>query len=236
MKQEGALVILSGGLDSVTTLYWAMTRFATVEAFSLNYGQRHCIELDMAAWHCQQFGLTHHRLALPLDNLLKSAMLKGGEPVPDGLADARDADGVPHTYVPFRNGILLSLAAALGESRDLDNLVTGFNCIDTPDYPDTTLAFTRAMQAAIVEGTGIQRRGRSFKIQTPLLEMNKREIVELGLRLGVDYSRTLSCYRGEERPCLHCPSCEIRSAAFSELGLEDPLISRLNKESSWPGN
>lgn len=230
MKQEAALVVLSGGLDSVTALYWARSRYASVEAFSLDYGQRHSVELEMAAWHCRQFSLVHHRLTLPLDQLLHSAMLKGGEPVPDGLETAKDADGVPHTYVPFRNGILLSLAAAIAESRSLDNLVTGFNCIDTPDYPDTTLDFTRAMEAAIVEGTGIRRRGRAFRVQTPLLDMNKREIVELGLSLGVDYSRTVSCYRGQERPCLHCPSCEIRTGAFGELGMEDPLLVRLNKE------
>lgn len=236
MKQDGALVVLSGGLDSVTALYWAMSRFTTVEAFSLDYGQRHSVELEMAAWHCRRHKLTHHPLTLPLDRLLHSAMLKGGEAVPDSLAAAKDADGLPHTYVPFRNGILLSLAAALGESRNLDNLVTGFNCIDSPDYPDTTLDFSRAMEAAIVEGTAIRRRGRSFRLLTPLLEMNKREIVEMGLALGVDYSRTVSCYRGAERPCLHCPSCEIRSGAFKELNMEDPLIVRLNKESQWPGN
>lgn len=235
MKQEGALVVLSGGLDSVTALYWAVSRFTTVEAFSLDYGQRHSVELEMAAWHCHKHGLTHHRLTLPLDHLLHSAMLKGGEAVPEGLATAKDGDGVPLTYVPFRNGVLLSLAAALAESRHLDNLVTGFNCIDSPDYPDTTLEFTRAMEAAIVQGTGVRRRGRSFRVQTPLLELNKREIIELGLGLGVDYSRTISCYRGQELPCLHCPACEIRNGAFATLGMQDPLLIRL-KEETWPGN
>jgi len=230
MKHESALVVLSGGLDSVTALYWAMPRYKQVEAFSLEYGQRHRVELEMAAWHCGQLSIKQHCLTLPLGGLLKSALLSGGSELPDSLASARDDDGVPHTYVPFRNGILLSLAAALAESRSLEHLITGFNCIDTPDYPDTTLAFTQAMETAIGEGTGYSRRGKTFHIMTPLLDMEKIEIIRLGMGLGVDYSHTVSCYRGDVMPCLRCPSCEIRQEAFYALGMQDPLITRLEEE------
>lgn len=230
MRHEGALVILSGGLDSTTTLYWARERFRTVEAFSLDYGQRHGVELEMAAWHGRHLGVFHHRMKLPLEQLLRSTLLKGQGEIPDSLAAVKDPDGVPQTYVPFRNGILLSLAAGLAESRGLDALVTGFNRIDSPDYPDTTVEFSRAMEAAINEGTGFRRRGRRLVILTPLSELSKKEIIEMGLKMEVDYSRTVSCYRGSEEPCLRCPSCEIRTGAFRALGLEDPLLVRLKEK------
>ncbi len=219
----------------MTALYWAMTRFGSVEALSLEYGQRHSVELEMAAWHCRTLSVHQHRLSVPLAELFRSALLKGQSELPESLSTVRDDDGVPQTYVPFRNGILLSLAAGLAESRQLENLITGFNCIDSPDYPDTTSAFSRAMEEAINEGTGYRQRGKRFTVLTPLLEMHKQEIIQLGLSLGVDYSRTVSCYRGEEMPCLRCPSCEIRQEAFTSLGMQDPLVKRL-KEESWPGN
>ncbi len=230
MELNCALVILSGGLDSVTTLYWARERFRTVEAFSLDYGQRHHVELEMAAWHCRRMEIPHHRMNLPLDQLLRSNLLKGQGEVPESVATVKDGDGVPRTYVPFRNGILLSLGAGLAESRDIDFLITGFNRIDSPDYPDTTADFSLAMEAAINEGTGYRKRGKRFAILTPLSHLSKQEIVEMGLKLGVDYSRTVSCYRGSEEPCLHCPSCEIRTGAFRALGMEDPLLTRLKEQ------
>ena len=102
--------------------------------------------------------------------------------------------------------------------------------IDTPDYPDTTEAFTKKMEDAINQGTSASITGKTFKIHTPLIGKSKKEIIRMGLELGADYSYSISCYRGEEIPCLKCPSCDIRNNAFKQLNMEDPLITRLKKE------
>ncbi|MCX6555499.1 MAG: 7-cyano-7-deazaguanine synthase, partial [Candidatus Aminicenantes bacterium] len=117
-----------------------------------------------------------------------------------------------------------------GESHSCRHLVTGFNAIDSPDYPDTTVAFTRKMTAAINQGTSAGRGGAKFKVHTPLIALSKQEIIVLGFELGADYAYSISCYRGAERPCGRCPSCDIRARAFAGLGRQDPLLARLQKE------
>ncbi len=223
-----ALILFSGGIDSTTALLWAQRRFSRLTALIVRYGQRHEIEVDNARTVAIRLGVEPLALDFPFGTWLKSALTDPGAPVPESLATARDADGVPTTYVPFRNGIFLSLAAAIAESRGIYDLVTGFNAVDTPDYPDTTVAFSRKMTAAINEGTGARRRKRRFRTHSPLIELSKTEILRLGMSLGADYSYAISCYRGTERPCGRCPSCDIRARAFAELGRPDPLIERLD--------
>ncbi len=230
MKKEKALVLFSGGLDSTTALYWARERFDDVSVLIFSYSQKHNIEVKMAEITARNLGLAYHIADFSLKELAKSALIDESRNIPPSFQDAKDDEGVPHTYVPFRNGIFLSVAAAYGESRGIHNLVTGFNQIDTPDYPDTTEEFTRKMEAAINEGTFASSGRFRFSVHAPLVRMTKAEIVRFGLSMGVDYSFSVSCYRGGEIPCLACPSCDIRKEAFKELGLEDPLILRLKKE------
>lgn len=230
MKNEKAVILFSGGLDSTTALYWSKENFETVFAMVVDYSQRHGIETGMAQKTAEQLGVEAHLIRFPLKDIVHSALIDKDKQIPDSLAASKDEQGVPFTYVPFRNGIFLSLAAAFAESRDIFHIVTGFNLIDTPDYPDTTEDFTRKMEAAINQGTSASITGKRFHIHTPLVRKSKMEIIEMGLELGVDYSYAVSCYRGGESPCLRCPSCDIRSFAFKQLNIEDPLITRLKKE------
>jgi 7-cyano-7-deazaguanine synthase len=230
MKNEKAVVLFSGGIDSTTALYWAKKEFSSAFAMIINYAQRHSIEVDMAQKIAGQLGVETHVIQLPLKDIVFSALIDKEKEIPESLAASKNEAGVPFTYVPFRNGIFLALAAAFAESREIFNLVTGFNLIDTPDYPDTTGAFTKKMEAAINQGTSASITGKTFKIHTPLIGKSKKEIIQMGFELGADYSYSISCYRGDEVPCLKCPSCDIRSNAFKQLNKEDPLITRLKKE------
>ena len=228
--KEAAVILFSGGIDSTTALHWALRKFAGVRALIIDYAQKHSIEVLMARGIVTHLGVPHDVLVMSLKNLLHSALLDDDLAIPDSMAQARKEPGVPATYVPFRNGIFLALAAAYAESHSCSHLVTGFNSIDSPDYPDTTVSFSKNMAAAINQGTSASRGGAKFKIHTPLINLSKKEIVQLGMKLGVDYAYSISCYRGREIPCLHCPSCDARVRAFGQLGLEDPLLARLKKE------
>jgi 7-cyano-7-deazaguanine synthase len=228
---NGAIVLFSGGIDSTTALHWALKKFSPLWALVFDYGQLHRIEVEMAKRIAYGLGVGCEVVKLPLPGLLSSALLAGdGPPIAASLAASRREPGPPSTYVPFRNGIFLAVAAAVAESRGCRRLVTGFNAIDIPDYPDTSEAFTRKMQAAINQGTSAAGGGPRFKVHAPLARLSKKEIIALGVKLGVDYSRSISCYRGGEVPCGRCPSCDIRARAFAGLGRPDPLLERLRRE------
>jgi 7-cyano-7-deazaguanine synthase len=228
--KEGAIVLFSGGIDSTTALYWARKRFDPVHALVFDYGQLHRVEVEMARKIAAGLMVECEVASLPLRGLLRSALLEEGKPIAASLAESRKEAGAPSTYVPFRNGIFLAVAAAYGESCSCRRLVAGFNAVDAPDYPDTTEAFTRKMAAAINQGTSASQGGGRFRVHAPLLRLSKREIIALGLGLGADFSRSISCYRGGEVPCGRCPSCDIRARAFAELGRIDPLLERLRRE------
>ncbi len=230
MNNEKTVILFSGGLDSTTALYWAKKKFSAVLAMMVNYSQRHNIETELAQKVVKRLNVEAHLIQFPLKNIVYSALIDKDKKIPESLETSKNEEGVPFTYVPFRNGIFLSLAAAFAESREIYNIVTGFNLIDTPDYPDTTEAFTKKMEDAINQGTSASITGKTFKIHTPLIGKSKKEIIRMGLELGVDYSYSISCYRGEEIPCLKCPSCDTRDNAFKQLNMEDPLIVRLKKE------
>ncbi|HUU06045.1 MAG TPA: 7-cyano-7-deazaguanine synthase QueC [Patescibacteria group bacterium] len=227
---KGAVVLFSGGIDSTTALYWAREKFAPLRALIVDYGQQHRIEVEMAEKIAAGLAVAYDVVTLPLRNLLGSALLADGRSIPESLAASRQEPGVPSTYVPFRNGIFLALAAACAESHASRNLVTGFNAIDSPDYPDTTVPFSRKMAAAINQGTSAGKGREKFKVHAPLITLNKKEIIALGFELDADYAHSISCYRGAELPCGRCPSCDIRARAFAELGRQDPLLVRLQKE------
>ena len=228
--KNGAIILFSGGIDSTTALHWALKRFDPLWALIFDYGQLHHIEVEMAKRIAYNLGVGCQVVPLPLPGLASSALLGDDRPIADSLDASRREPGPPSTYVPFRNGIFLALAAAFGESRGCFRLVTGFNSIDAPDYPDTTAAFARKMQAAINQGTAAAQGGSRFKIHAPLARLSKKEIIAMGCGLGVDYSHSISCYRGGEVPCGRCPSCDIRARAFAALGKADPLLERLAKE------
>jgi 7-cyano-7-deazaguanine synthase len=227
---KGAVVLFSGGIDSTTALYWARKRFDPLRALIVDYGQQHRLEVKMAERIAAGLGVAFDVAVLPLGKLLQSALLADGRSIPSSLAEARQEPGLPSTYVPFRNGVFLALAAAYGESHSCRHLVTGFNAVDSPDYPDTTVAFTKKMAAAINQGTSAAKGAGRFRVHAPLTALSKMEIIALGFELGADFSYSLSCYRGGELPCGRCSSCDIRARAFAALGRHDPLLARLEKE------
>ena len=231
-----ALLLFSGGVDSTTALYWAKEKFDSILPVIVDYSQKHNIEVEFAKKICSKNFMDFKVINFSLKNILRSSLIDNDRSIPVSLAESKDEVGIPFTYVPFRNGIFLSLAAGIAESEGIGNIITGFNLIDTPDYPDTTEQFARKMEDAINEGTSASVTGKKIKIHTPLIKLKKSEIIELGLELGADYSYSISCYRGEESPCLKCPSCDIRERAFREVGITDPLIERLIREKKYEKN
>ncbi len=221
------LVLFSSGIDSTAVLYWAKNNYENVYAMIVDYDQKHNIETKMAKRIVEKLDIKYKMINFSLKDISLSALIDEDKTIPDSLSSSKNSDGVPFTYVPFRNGIFLSLAAAFAESNSINDIATGFNLIDTPDYPDTTEAFTKKMEDAINEGTSASITGKKFKILAPLIKKTKAEIIQFGLDNGADFSYSISCYRGEEMPCGKCPSCDIRANAFKELGITDPLIERV---------
>jgi 7-cyano-7-deazaguanine synthase len=231
MRQSSkALVLFSGGIDSTTGLYWARSRYDQVSALSFDYGQRHRVELALAHRLARRLQLPHKVLKFDLRQVGGSALTDRSVSLPRFSRHEDIGPGVPPTYVPFRNGIFLALAAAWAEANGIDDIVCGFNTIDSPNYPDTRTSFVRAMQRAIDLGTAASSKGLRLRIVTPFIRMKKSEIIRLGLSLGADYSFSISCYSGGEVPCRRCSSCLLRKRAWKEAGTKDHLLTRLEKE------
>jgi 7-cyano-7-deazaguanine synthase len=229
-RNKACLVLLSGGLDSTTALHWALQRYQLVQPIVFDYGQRHRLEIRMAKKTCRRLGLTPKVIKIDLRQVGGSALTDGRIKVPAFKKVEEIKEGLPVTYVPFRNGIFLSLAAALAEALRISDIVCGFNVIDSPNYPDTTNSFVRAMEKAINEGTGAKFSQKKFKIVAPFLRMKKSEIIAYGLSIGASYSYSITCYSGSEIPCGRCSACLFRAQAWKEVGQEDHLIMRLKKE------
>jgi 7-cyano-7-deazaguanine synthase len=227
---EKCVVLFSGGIDSTTALYWAVQEGKNVRALTFDYGQRHAIEIQMAQEMAKKLKITHDILSIDLRQIKGSSLTDLTQPLPEFQSAEEIEPDVPSTYVPFRNGIFLSMAAAWAEVQNIRNIVCGFNVIDSPPYPDTTLAFVEAMGAAINSGTRATALKNAFKIQAPFIHLTKSEIIKIGLSLGADYSYSISCYSGQEIPCLKCSSCLQRQKAWESVGTKDPLLERLEKE------
>jgi len=225
-----SLVLFSGGVDSTTALYWARSRGDRVHALTFDYGQRHRVEVRMARRAAKKAGIPQTVLKVDLAQIGGSALTDPRIELPRYRCRDEIKPGPPATYVPFRNGILISIAAAFAEARGYDEIVCGFNVIDSPDYPDTRAEFVRAMEKAVASGTKAAFGAPGIKISAPFLRMTKAEIIRLGLSLGADYSDSVSCYAGDELPCGSCASCLLRRRAFAEAGCPDPLLERLRKE------
>ncbi len=222
------VVLFSGGLDSTTALYWALSRYGRVHALTFDYGQRHRIEVARAGKIARKLGIPRSVLRVDLTAIGGSALTDRRIPLPRS-GGGKFTGNPPITYVPFRNGIFLAMAAAWAEARRIPDLVCGFHVVDSPEYPDTRQDFVRAMNSAINKGTGAACGGPRMRIRAPFIRMGKADIIREGLRIGVDYSNSISCYAGGETPCGFCSSCRIRRNAWKAVGAEDPLLTRLRK-------
>ncbi|SNR84335.1 7-cyano-7-deazaguanine synthase QueC [Desulfurobacterium atlanticum] len=226
------VVILSGGLDSTTVLYWAKKRFDEIFAITFFYGQRHSIEVEMAKRIAEKARVKEHKLfKVDLSQFGGSALTDKNIEVPEAhsVKEVLERE-IPVTYVPFRNGIFISLAAAYAETKLCTNIAGGWNAVDFSGYPDCRPSFLKAMEEALNQGTKLGAEGRRWKIYAPLINLTKGDIIKLGLELGADYSYSISCYRGEEVPCGTCDSCILRAKGWQEVGMEDHLIKRLKME------
>ena len=215
-----AVVLVSGGLDSATTLALAQEQGYACYAISFDYGQRHRCELQAASKVAQTAGVVEHKvISLNLDNIGGSALTDTAIAVPD-----QPTEGIPVTYVPARNTVFLSLALAWAEVLAADAIFIGVNAVDYSGYPDCRPEFIAAFTnlAKLATKAGVE--GHPIGVETPLIHLSKAEIVQQGLRLGVDYANTISCYDPDDagRACGRCDSCRLRAAGFKEAGVADP--------------
>jgi len=215
-----AVVLLSGGLDSATTLAIARAEGLTCFALSLDYGQRHHAELEAARLQALGLGATEHRvMRLDMGPFGGSALTDASIAVPESASE-----GIPVTYVPARNTIMLSLALGWAEVLDAEAIYIGINALDYSGYPDCRPDFVVAFQQLANLATKRAVNGAPIEIRAPLINLTKAQIVQMGLRLGVDYRSTVSCYQAdiEGRACGRCDSCRLRRQGFEQAGLADP--------------
>lgn len=226
-----AVCLLSGGLDSTTALYQALAEGWQVTALTIHYGQRHDREIDSARAIAQGLKVQHFviPISLPWGG---SALLDSSVAVPTHRDLESMKRGIPATYVPARNTIFLALAASLAETLDAQAIFIGANILDYSGYPDCRPEFLNALEKTLHLGTKAGQEGRRVQIKAPLLQMNKKEIVQRARDLKVPLEATWSCYQGKDRPCGVCDSCLLRAKGFHEAGVEDPLISSLSQHAA----
>lgn len=222
MLNTQALVVLSGGQDSTTCLYWALDKFGSdaVEAITFDYGQRHRVELGCAARVAEFAGVPH--TVMPIDTF---AALGGNALTDQNIGVQKDADietDLPNTFVPGRNIVFLTFAAAYAWQRNIEHLVTGVAQTDYSGYPDCRQETIEALQSTIRLGMA-----SNVVIHTPLMSLSKKETVLLARDLGAleVMALTHTCYEGRRPPCGECPACVLRARGFNEAGIEDPLLA-----------
>jgi len=222
---SNAVVLLSGGLDSATTLAVARDRGFRTFALSVDYGQRHRVELHSAARVARAAGVADHRTVRLDLRAIGGSALTADLAVPKDRSADDISHGIPVTYVPARNTILLGLALGYAETVGAFDIFIGANVLDYSGYPDCRPEFLAAFEqlAQLATKAGVEGVGR-FRVHAPLLRMTKAEIIREGTRLGVDYALTLSCYDpdAEGRACGRCDSCLLRKKGFAEAGVPDP--------------
>lgn len=219
-----AVVLLSGGLDSTTTLAIAISQGFSPYALSVDYGQRHRVELERAAAIAKAMGVAEHRTVRLDLRAIGGSALTDKIDVPKGRSNEEMGQGIPVTYVPARNTILLGLALGYAETVGAFDLFIGANVLDYSGYPDCRPEFLEAFERLADLATKAGVEGGRFHVHAPLLRMTKAEIIREGTRLGVDYSLTLSCYDPDEqgRACGTCDSCLLRKKGFAEAAVADP--------------
>jgi 7-cyano-7-deazaguanine synthase len=216
MTTAPSIVLLSGGMDSVTALYHAYECGSVSVAVSFDYGSKHnAKELPMARWHCERLGLRHEIVNLDFfTTLFQSHLLRGGADIPDGHYAE---EMMKQTVVPFRNGIMLAIAAGIAENAGAGRLVIAAHAGDHAIYPDCRESFMQGMAAAVREGTYAQ-----VEIDRPFIAMDKAAIAKRGQELGIDFRQTWSCYKGGDIHCGTCGTCVERREAFLLAGMTDP--------------
>ncbi len=225
MPSKSAIILLSGGLDSATTLAIARQEGFGCYALSFRYGQRHSCEIQAACKVAQHFAVKEHKIiSIDLSAFGGSALTDANLAVPLDRDDTTDA--IPITYVPARNTVFLSFALAWAEVLGVWDIFIGVNALDYSGYPDCRPAFIAAFEkmANLATAKAVQGQG-SCRIRTPIIAMTKAQIIRRGVELGVDYGLTHSCYdpTPQGKPCGHCDSCRLRLKGFQEAGLTDPL-------------
>jgi len=223
-RKKRAVVLLSGGLDSATVLAMAREKGYDTFALSFDYGQRHRVELNAAKLVAVAFGVIEHRiLNFDLTQWGGSALTDTSIAVP-----THETSGIPITYVPARNTIFLSLALAWAETLNAPNIFAGMNAVDYSGYPDCRPEYVAAFQtmARLATRAGVEAHDDegALTIHTPIIHLTKAEIVKQGMRLGVDYAMTVSCYQADAdgRACGRCDSCRLRREGFVAAGVKDP--------------
>ncbi len=217
---NNAVILLSGGLDSATCLAIAKAAGYTCYCLSVDYGQRHCTELGAAVKVAASLGAAEHKIIkLDLSAIGGSALTDDTIEVPETMAE-----GIPVTYVPARNTIMLSIALGWAEVLGADHIFAGVNAVDYSGYPDCRPEFIAAFEQLANLATKAAVEGRAIKIETPLIQLSKADIIRLGTKLGVDYSQTVSCYQADKQgqACARCDSCKIRQQGFADAGTPDP--------------
>jgi 7-cyano-7-deazaguanine synthase len=227
MSERRAVVLLSGGLDSATTLAIAQREGFACHALTFRYGQRHGREVDAAEKVARSLGAVEHRVAqIDLGAFGGSALTDAQIQVPKDRADLGESTAIPVTYVPARNTIFLSYTLAWAEVLGAFDLFLGVNSTDYSGYPDCRAEFIAAFErlANLATAAAVQGKGR-YQVHTPIIAMTKAQIIRVGTKLGVDYSLTHSCYDPDPagRSCGRCDSCRLRLKGFAEAGLTDPI-------------
>lgn len=221
-----AIVLLSGGLDSTTVLYLAKSQgFDEIYALTFEYGQKHDKELKSAIAVAKAAGVKEHKVVNLLLNQWKGCSLTDSD-LEIGDGDINRSD-IPTTYVPARNMVFLSVAASYADALGITDIFIGVSEVDYSGYVDCREEFIKAMENAINLGTvlGAEKK-QKITLHAPFMHLTKAEEVKLGVRLGVDFGLTWTCYRGDEHPCGTCDSCLLRAKAFAEAGVEDPTVSK----------
>jgi 7-cyano-7-deazaguanine synthase len=224
-----AVVLLSGGLDSATTLAIAQQSGFEAHALTLLYGQRHAVESERATTIAAAAGAYEHRIArIDLSFVSGSALTDDRVAVPKSRSDAQISQAIPPTYVPGRNTIFLSLALAWAEALEARDIFIGVNAVDYSGYPDCRPEFIASFERLAKLATKAGAEGERFTLHAPLLGMTKAEIIGKAVELGVELALTLSCYDPDPagRPCESCDSCLLRARGFREAGLADPALDR----------
>jgi len=211
-----SVALISGGIDSFVAAAYEKSKGSIIYALSVDYGQIHKKEIESAEKIGKFLEVKQHKfIKIELSWLPSSLIDRNYKP--------EKKSEIPPTYVPARNIIFLSLALAYAESIDADSIIIGVHCLDYSGYPDCRPKFIEAFQKVVDTGIKKSVEGGRIFIKTPLILMKKSEIIKLGAKLGLDFSITWSCYKGEDKACGECDSCKIRIRAFSEAGLKDPI-------------
>ena len=222
-QNKKAVILLSGGLDSATVLYWAVNKGYRAQALIFDYGQRHSREVASAKALCKKTGVPYQIISIKLP-WQGSSLLDKKAALPKAKNVKAVGAEIPSTYVPGRNTLFLSYGLSFAEAIGAGAVMIGANALDYSGYPDCRPDFIAAMSKVFRLGTKTGRQGRPIKIVAPLLKLSKARIIKLGNKLGVPYQLTWSCYNGKKKPCGTCDSCLLRAKGFSEAGKKDPVL------------